>query len=316
MDLEMSLNEISFKRPTDHRYEARARIARLVETVRMATRHGVQRSVGTHSSLWGEVLASGYNFGNWYNDNEVDRDVRQFLATLVSKGRVLDDLYNDFKDDRLVEVKYDNQPAYGLGAAFIYDGMAVSLDLADWQDKQVQAEHSWMDDETTVLSEIISVFHASTPDHVTGHREWIRERIASSVLGGEDLWDRRNELLPHVDLCEAVRSQLRVLGKREPHWIQTRKRLFELNTYCMNWQEGPFQADQLPCRVTPDSKATLEQYSKERRVMCPDGQYRIFSWHARITPGRWRLYFEPNVQARKVFVGYVGDKLPTVDTPT
>ncbi|MCI0528399.1 MAG: hypothetical protein L0Y56_13245, partial [Nitrospira sp.] len=66
---------------------------------------------------------------------------------------------------------------------------------------------------------------------------------------------------------------------------------------------------------SPESQATLQQFGRERTFRSPDGEERIFSWHVRLTPGSWRIYFFPE-EAGKMIVGYIGPHLPTVSYPT
>lgn len=89
-----------------------------------------------------------------------------------------------------------------------------------------------------------------------------------------------------------------------------KKRLFELQKYSESWTEGNFDAKKLS-KATPESEATLRKYSQEHTFNCPDGKSRIFSWHVRLTPLAWRIYFYPE-NHRKIIVGYIGEHLPTV----
>lgn len=89
-------------------------------------------------------------------------------------------------------------------------------------------------------------------------------------------------------------------------------RLFQLQTYCQEWTEDRFDPKQLPTRASPESQVTLNQYGKERTFRCPDNRERTFSWHLRLTPGAWRLYFIPRKETRQMIIGYIGPHLPTV----
>ena len=86
--------------------------------------------------------------------------------------------------------------------------------------------------------------------------------------------------------------------------------LFNLNAFCITWQNGAFDPGEIQCAVSPESGPTLQRYSEERTFMCPDGQQRVFSWHAKV--GSWRLYFDPAPGPGHLFVGYAGKHLRTV----
>jgi hypothetical protein len=89
---------------------------------------------------------------------------------------------------------------------------------------------------------------------------------------------------------------------------QVAKRLGELERYFAGWNGGAFDPRALPMKVTTEHEATLQQYAEERTFVCPDGQKRLFHWHARMTPGAWRLYFDPDPESRRAIVGYIGKK--------
>ena len=41
-----------------------------------------------------------------------------------------------------------------------------------------------------------------------------------------------------------------------------------------------------------------------------------FTWHGRMTPGAWRIYFDPSITPGMMYIGYIGQKLPTVKYET
>ncbi len=86
-------------------------------------------------------------------------------------------------------------------------------------------------------------------------------------------------------------------------------RLSLLEHFCKDWLEGPFESQRIACRATPESMATLEQYGSERTFSCPDGEMRLFSWHVRLTPHAWRIYFFPLEGKRQLIIGYIGHHL-------
>ena len=90
------------------------------------------------------------------------------------------------------------------------------------------------------------------------------------------------------------------------------RRLFELERYCQESTTGAFEPTRLSTKASPESQVTLNQYGKERTFLCPDDIERTFSWHLRLTPGAWRLYFIPFPKTRKMIIGYIGPHLRTV----
>src|SRR5262249_22823689 len=153
-------------------------------------------------------------------------------------------------------------------------------------------------------------------DHVTTHQDWITRRLQTGVHDGVDLWNRRDLLFPALTFCESMATTIQEFSSGSATLRQVVKRLFELEIYCRNWREGGFEPDQLPCKVSPESQTTLEQYGQERTFTCPDGEKRVFSWHVRLTPSAWRIHFLPEPSRRRIIIGYVGHHLPTASDPT
>jgi hypothetical protein len=90
------------------------------------------------------------------------------------------------------------------------------------------------------------------------------------------------------------------------------KRLLDLNDYCENWRDGSFSPEKVVGRVTVESGETLKMYEEEHTFLCPDGEGRLFSWHCRVTPEPWRIYFYPLTRERRIIIGHIGEHLPTV----
>jgi len=59
-----------------------------------------------------------------------------------------------------------------------------------------------------LFNDVVDVFHASSERHILKHTSWIIDQSRNNILDGTDLWDRRNELLPNLELCESTFKQL------------------------------------------------------------------------------------------------------------
>lgn len=319
MAIEMVLNELSLKAQAADVRAARDGMANLVDTLQAATASGVARVLRTSADFHGTILAPDYLLVRWRNDPEVDRERRSYFRTLTTKVPVLADvpLSALAGEPALFDFKDRGVRAEGLGAAFLMDALAVSL-LSDawWDTPTVQLTVSHLDDSAAMVTKAEPIRHASRRAHVARHDAWIGERIRTGVRDGVDLWSRRMALIPSLAFCGSVRAQLEGLNIGNPLLKSVRDRLFEFEDYCRTWNNGPFDMQQLPTRVSPESEATLNQYGAERRFLCPDGQERVFSLHVRITPGAWRIHFIPLADEHRILIGYIGRHLPTVHDPT
>jgi AAA ATPase domain len=166
----------------------------------------------------------------------------------------------------------------------------------------------------------LKVAHACCVEHVQQHEHWIRGRIQLhaqlSVSDGNDLWAHKEALFPNLQFCDAVQKQLRGILRGNLLLHPIMKKLFALNTYCENWHDGPFDCHKISGKVTPESDITLGKYPNEHTLLCPDGVNRLFSWHARLTPGAWRIYFFVDEEKHLLTVGHIGHKFPNMLYPT
>ncbi len=320
MDLEMVFNELSLRSSALTIEQARQQMTKLISTVTTATKKGVSRVLRTDEDFLVAQLAPDYSLMKWRNDSEVERDEKQFFRLLTTKTPYLDGLPDAQQAALTSEFFYQGytppQPAFGLGYAYLLEAVAISLSSAKrWQYPSIQLERHWIEEDESISLEEIEVRHCCDPSHVDMLQDWIAKRLQTSVRDGADLWDRRNSLFPALSFCESVADPLQELRGASATLRQVVKRLFELEVYCRDWQEGGFEPEKIPSKVSPESQATLEQFRQERTFTCPDGASRTFSWHLRLTPDAWRLYFFPEASTRSIIIGYIGQHLRTVNDP-
>lgn len=205
------------------------------------------------------------------------------------------------------EFHHQGKQAIGLGIASILDMIPISLASHPcWDCSYMYLDVVCLDKD----DERVMIIHVSRKKHLNDHAEWIKTRLLREIRDGKTLWSKKSELFPNLQFCESVKEQLQNLPAGNGMLGQIEKKLFNLQVYAQTWVTGIFNSDSIACKVTPESEATLQQYSKERTFLCPDGQERTFSWHARLTPLEWRVYFYPGPPG-KIIIGYVGCHLRT-----
>lgn len=314
MAVEIVFNELSLKTPFDSKQAARRLMTKFIDTLRTSTGQGAKRKLCTMSNFDHLELSVDYQIVQWRNDSEVEREERSFLRTLQDKNDPpLPDIAN-----LSVETNYLGTRSIGLEYAVVFEALAISIQSEEqWDCDRLKLTVTKLEEEGELVDELIDIYHASSKSHVLNHTAWIQERNRTNIISGKDLWDRRNELIPNLKLCNSTVDQLTVLQEGNSMLRPVIRRLFELEDFCRNWQFGAFLPDTLPCLATTESQVTLQKYGSERTFICPDGQQRLFSWHVRLTPLAWRIYFipeEPNSpnQSGKIIIGYIGSHLRTV----
>ncbi|KST66984.1 hypothetical protein [Mastigocoleus testarum] len=311
MDLEMVLNELSLKTPVGDRYEARQLMSQLIGTLRQATANGANRVLRTSDEIHSLELAPNYRISQWRNDPKVDREESRFFKTLVTKAPFWTDVFEEFKDEfDLSDIKHQGELVRGIGFALIIDALPISFNSEKrWNCCYLSLEIIRIDANQEVVDETVKIVHASCHNHVLVHADWIKNRIRTEVTNGEQLWSRRQELFPSLEFCDDVSKQIQSLDTGKPMLTQVLKRLLELEEYCKTWKNGAFDSDALPSKVTPESESRLNQFKDKLTFECSDGKKRVFSLHARMTPGAWRLHFCTELGPGKIIIGYIGPKI-------
>ncbi|MEM1172901.1 MAG: hypothetical protein AAGJ08_28475 [Cyanobacteria bacterium P01_H01_bin.35] len=187
--------------------------------------------------------------------------------------------------------------------------MISFLSETQWDTDFMELQVIELDDNEELTDYSEKIVHASRSSHVKQHTEWIKNRIENKLfdkqVDGEVLWERRQEFFPNLIFCEQVEQQLQNLNIGNPILQQVKKRLLELEKYCQTWQTGTFNPNILPSKTTTESDSRIQQFRQQLTIKCPDGKKRLFSWHLRMTPSAWRLYFSEDLGPGKIIIGYI-----------
>ncbi|MEX5219863.1 MAG: hypothetical protein NW701_18710 [Nitrospira sp.] len=247
----------------------------------------------------------------------MDLEERRYISSLTTKAPLLKDVVNEdlLNAMSLSDCTCAGQLAQGLGFACHSDNLGISFNLhSRWQQNLLSVQVELLNEHGIVEHRDESVRHASEVKHVIENEVWIKNRVKLEMKTGADIWTRKEAFFPGLRFCSSAEQQL--CGIEKTFLSPTIKRLMELDKYTRDWSDGPFDAHKITSKATPESTNTLNSYGSHRTFLCPDGQSRLFSWHVRLTPGSWRIYFFPDSERRQLIIGYVGPKLPTVEYPT
>ena len=319
MAIDLVLNELSLRAPAADIFSARHAMSLLLRTISHAAKAGAARMLRVHRDLNGELLAPAYPVSRWRNDGDVDREERRLFLSLATKAPFLADLPDRATEAHGFDCFCEAEGAIGFGVAWLLDALPVSILLDQrWDLPSVTVTIAEMDEDGELVEESVTLPHAGRSEHVAIHRDWFNQQLAAArtrqiqaVESGDDLWRMRGQMFTRLRFCDEVERQLDEVSRGSEMLQPILKRLYELEGYCEKWASGAFDPDKLPSKVSVESSSTLEMYGSER-TFTHAGKERIFSWHVRLTPGSWRLYFEPDVQERVFYIGYIGKHLPTV----
>ncbi|MDM1503785.1 hypothetical protein HX071_16530 [Myroides marinus] len=128
-----------------------------------------------------------------------------------------------------------------------------------------------------------------------------------------DFWIKKERLFPNLIMCGQVKNQIASCGN-SAHFNQIIEKLKLLEDAVANWVSGNFSYSQInnnyALRISPESTSTMNKYGNERRFSLPNGGTELFELH--IKTGDLRFHFFPDNQTRKVYIGYIGNHLPTI----
>jgi hypothetical protein len=281
----------------------------LVELLRAVKRR--RRDTVLHSAvpLRDVRIGESYSIAVWCNDGD-RREEWRFLRSLQDRAPFQVRLAELGIDVMETDYRHGEDRAEGLGLAHMFGGLAVSLDYEPrWRDLSVlltrEALEEREDGEVDIVAADVETVHASHPDHVEEHGDWLEHACRQPVADGADLWRRRGELFPRLDFLPRVEGQLRALQASNPWFGAVAQRLDELNAVLGDWDPTNTPEPQYRSRVTPEHA--------QRKRLCRfedlDGEARVFDLHARFTPGAGRLHFRLDPENRRAVVAHVGRKL-------
>jgi hypothetical protein len=309
--MDIFFNELSVKEDSNKK-TAKEWMANLMAVYNEAQKQGF-RELKTTEAFINITLTPGYRLSEWIYDPLVDRELRRLFLTKVSKSPFIENLLvkKDGEVNLLHEFKRKGQKAAGLGAAYLFDSLAVSFDnSSEWDNHLIMLDISeYSEEEEKIIRFTERIKHSSKLVHLHHLKEWIENKKKHSIPNGKLLWLKRKELFPYLKFCETVESQISFLTNVNPEFNRIIKRLFELENYCSKWKTGIFTGKNFSSKVTPESESRRLKFKDELTFTCPDGTTRLFSWHARYTPGAGRIHFAPDNSKRTIYIGYIGQKI-------
>jgi len=274
------------------------------------------KEVKIHSSFYAHEFAPGYSFFNVIGDDRLDADLRTLLKSVVGIVPYVDELLKQYEAENrtALEMKIEDDVCLGLGLASeaIFNTVSLSYLPNNWDSPiyviTVNNISEGDGGNLTVEHDDSNARNVATVEHAEQHSHFISEQIASTIESGRELWLRRSELFPNLDFCEQVKGQLAGYHYNTLGFQQIILRLLDLQQVALRFGGKPIKPEDFPTRVSPESDTRLRLFENELTVLCPDGHYRLFSWHSRFTPGAGRIHFIPFEDRKIILVGSVANQ--------
>ncbi len=274
------------------------------------------KEIKIHSSFYNHEFAPGYYFINWLDDRHVDKDLRTLLKGALGIVPFVDDMFKQYEKDNnaALEMSFDGDACIGLGLSseLIFNTVAFSYNSSRWDQPELEIAISIVTEtEDGDLTEEIKnslARNIATLTHAATQSSFIRAQITSSIEDGKELWLRRKELFPNLLFCDKVKAQLVGYHYNTLGFQQIILRLTALQQTAERFDGTPTRPEDFTTLTTRESETRLRDFRNELTILCPDGQYRLFDWHVRFTPGAGRIHFFPVEDQKMIIVGSIANQ--------
>lgn len=317
MDIYLVFNELSAQgeHQSQTEYEARTWMAEFAHVITASRKLGL-KALKVKADFFETQLVKGYHIRAWLRDRNVDREQQRRIRSVgTALWPLPDDIAQAEAEQMAFEFKHQGHPAFGLGSAYLLESVAISLNTApNWQLPTILLNIEEFDAESdSLISRQEPVRHVSQITHLTHHQTWLQDRFSTSVADGRYLLEKCTAWFPNLHFIENAQKQIEAMDRGTPQLRQVVIKLFELQNYCANWTEGGFDKEQLASKTSPESPTVRNNPTlrRQRTFLMPNNSEAFFEWHIRLTPNEWRLYFLPDPQKRIMYIGYIGQHLPT-----
>ena len=313
-------NELSARCPAPNDSQGRRRMDDMLSAVvaMKNDRSAALLTVGD-TNLWEVELACGYTVTNWLS--ATDRDRRAFLLRIASTNDIppeVDEALCDrfhlsefFLSQGSDSESRDRVEAKGLGAAFLFEGIGLSLLTEDrWGQLEILLRHTWLDKDCQEKADDVRALNLSGSSQVEDLSELLLERSRQGLRDAPvTLAARKHECFPHLRFGLDVDSQLEALP-RNILPVATGK-LMTLDAASQDWRRDP--ASPLPnlpmCH--DESKPTMVRFGDQRLFRDSEGNPTSYTRHA-MMGSAYRIHLRFTHNPRGIEVGYIGRHLDTV----
>ncbi len=305
----MILNELSIQNNATGLVEIKKIISELLKVChRIFCETGDLDFYYTENLLTGQLM-NGYTIHDWFKDPQVPQNEKAFLRSIINRKQLIGE--KDFlgSELRVVLDNGENENSVGCLMAYETESYVVSMNTSLlWQASEIKGSYISLEDD----DRDVTVENCCFEEHVSLLNEKQRNKIMRNVSSGKELWEKRDELFPHLQFCDAVEKQLKE-ARLSLHIRMIMERLQILENYFAEF-DGKFDKNEVGygCR---DESETVEKNDELRRLRIfktPYGQEEFFTWHISFAgnfPGR--IHFIPDAKHKVGIVGYIGKHLPT-----
>lgn len=220
----------------------------------------------------------------------------------------------DVFDSSSFNLVADNTAAPTIGAAFILDIPIISfLSKPHWKEDSICIRHEYLDPQTSdILEEVLHVENVSELTHLPIFFERIKKERQASKTYLKALQESGNDDYANLIFCTNVLDDFKQLGATTKLLNKIKDVLEGLNKSIETATSVHEIKEILAFNITGESDNTKNnpRLIKHRKFKLPDGTFYTFDLHVKNFPDGHRLYFYPDFQQKRIYIGYFGPHLP------
>lgn len=294
------------------KYKAKKCIDGFVILLRKLRHAGILEQIESDIKIYNINIGGNYHVYDWLNDNDVEREHKSFLKTILNKHN------KDIADSNLasefcVDIMGKRYYSHVLKKAAEDEDYVISVNTTSFFNvDEINGIYCSADEENddTIEEErtIQNIFDDSKIEQLKASS---KNELYNNINSGYDLWERREEVFPNLIFCEQTKTQI-YENHGKSHIISVIKRLEILNKY---YDENlKFEIKLLGFNARTESETVMKtpKLKERRKFKKPDNIEEYFFEHISFTgdyPGR--IYFKADDNSHKIYIGYIGKHLPT-----
>ena len=238
------------------------------------------------------------------NETIIKDDLKSVLIAKLFTLEPVDSLEDKYN---ALGFTYNEIPCKGLGwASEVMENTLVLGFKQDeiWDNKSYNVDISLLDEDGNEQLLSSNCKHVVSPDGIEVHREFLLQKIKIPT-NGKVLAKRSAKLFPHLIFAKQASNQLDKIKDsiaiQQIYW-----RLLDLERVAAN-STVSISPEKFRYKTTPESETRSRL--PQLKILFPDGETRVCSWHSRFTPGAGRIHFYPNESEQTFYIGYIGEKI-------
>ena len=312
--IDVIFNDLSSDPIAKNKNVGMERMSTFISVLIHAFENGINGCLRTDINFCLTQLSNDYTINNWVVDPIIDRDKKNFFLAISTKSPYLCDVSGCITSTvQTMEIFIGELTSISLVTSHLLDNPLISFNQPQWRNPIIVGELRILDENTTEIeiTPAIQLVNLSQLEHVKIHQDWVRKRLLKDLDSIEDLWKNKSELFSNLDFCPSVESQLVQINRNYPRFMQVLNKLFLLEDYCSEWDNGAFDKNAFS-KCNPVSRETLKSHGKNYTFNNSESVSVTANWHLYFTPDAGRIYFDPDTTTRRCTICHVGDKLPDV----